>query len=294
MQFGMEQAARVSTPEQPMRDEDYDFNKPIDMSVDVQQYQSMIGASLHASQSTRPDISHAVGMLSRYLSNPQLVNVIAAKRVLRYLVGTGNMGLFYKRNENMVVTDGGEQRSVHVQAYSDADWAGDKSDRKSTTGYVLQVNGCVVSWGVKKQSTVALSTAEAEYMAVSLTIQEIIWFIQLLNEMMFKIDNTMVGMEDMNKEQHESSSTITLWCDNQAAVSIGTNDTHHQRTKHIDIRHHFVRDIVKYGIVQLKWIATQYQIADVLTKALGAVAFTRIRDQIVSVVKVKEEEQNKE
>lgn len=181
--------------------------------------------------------------------------------------------------------------TVHVEAFSDADWAGDKADRKSTTGYVICINGCVVSWGVKKQSTVALSTAEAEYMAVSLTIQETMWIKQLLSEMMFTIDNTIMGEENI-QQQYQMPSTITLWCDNQAAVSIGTNDTHHQRTKHIDIRHHFVRDVVKHGTVHLKWIATQYQIADVLTKALGSIMFSRLRDQLVSTVPVQHQNNN--
>ncbi len=183
----------------------------------------------------------------------------------------------------MMKTNGGSVKSVNVDAFSDADWAGDKSDRRSTTGYVVCVNGCVVSWGVKKQSTVALSTAEAEYMAVSSTTQEILWVIQLLNEMMFTIDNSTIG-EDNNKQRYQPSNIVMLWCDNQAAVSIGTNDTHHQRTKHIDIRHHFVRDVVKSGVIALKWISTRFQLADVLTKALGSITFTRLRDQIVSVV----------
>ena len=139
--------------------------------IDRSEYISMVGSLLYASTSTRPDISYSVGVLSRYMHNPGLQHVVACKRVLRYMKGTTDIGLEY--NTSNIKPD-----EFNIEAYTDADWAGDIDERRSTTGWIIKLNGCTVSWSSKRQTTPALSTAEAEYMAVSAVVQEIQWMRQ--------------------------------------------------------------------------------------------------------------------
>jgi hypothetical protein len=127
------------------------------------------------------------------------------------------------------------------------------------------INGCTVSWVSKKQSTVSLSSAEAEHMAVSAAVQEIKWIKQLLQEITMKPDKS-----------------TTLLCDNQSAIQISNNDMHHNRTKHIDIRHHFIRDALKNKEFNMVWIPTEEQVADILTKSLAVIQFTRLRDLLMN------------
>ena len=219
-------------------------------------FKSLVGSLQYIALSTRPDISYAVNQLSRYLSNPGPKHWQAAKRVLRYLKGTVNLGLVY--------TDHSENQGTNVEIFCDADWAGELNDRKSTTGIVVKLNGCPIVWLSKKQPVVALSTAEAEYIAMSTAVQESIWINQYLSEL---------GMNNLQ-------ITPILHSDNQAAIQIATNDTLHARSKHIDIRFHFIRDQVALNKVELKWISTVAQEADINTKALGTIAFERLRDMI--------------
>ena len=235
-----EEMSRLSKPQQ---DEE---------QVDLKLYQSIVGSLIYAAISTRPDISHAVNMISRYLANPGPAHLVAAKRILRYIKGTTNIGLTFDGNNT----------TVSIIGYADADWAGDYDERKSTTGYIVMIGNCMVSWASKKQSTVSLSSAEAEYMAISSSLQEIKWIRQLLNELYIV-------------NQGEPS---VLNIDNQAAITISQNDVDHSRTKHIDIRHHFIRDSIKNKEVQVKWISTHGQLADIFTKPLMKVRFNYLRN----------------
>ena len=151
-----------------------------------------------------------------------------------------------------------------VPAFCDADWAGDTRRPTLDTGYIIKVNGSTVSWASKKQPTVALSSAEAEYMAAGAAVQEVIWLRALLGELGFA-----------------QAGATTLLCDNQSAMAIASDDVHHARTKHIDIRHHFIRQHMAAGTVRMQWVPTADQQADILTKALGRVAFTKLRDRIL-------------
>ena len=227
------------------------------LKMEDKPYNSLIGSLLYASISTRPDISHAVNVLSRFLKNPGEKHWIAGKRVLRYLKGTTSFGLKYDGKTNY-------DDQFKITAFTDADWAGDINDRKSTTGFIIKINECVINWISKKQSTVALSTAEAEYMSISAAIQEVIWINQLMNELGFNVIKPMI-----------------VYSDNQSAIAMSNNDVHHNRTKHIDIRHHFIRDIIKQGNVTLDWISTQDQVADILTKPLVSTLFEKLRNQIM-------------
>ena len=170
-QFNMTNCISIDTPESGIKLTLQECPKQEERNeIIVNNYQSLTGALLYLALSTRPDIAHAVNVLSRFLSNPGQVHIQAAKRALRYLSGLPHAGLGYKNQGDKT-----SQEEITITAYSDADWAGDLDDRKSTTGYIILINGNIINWNSKKQATVALSTAEAEYMAISATVQELKW-----------------------------------------------------------------------------------------------------------------------
>jgi hypothetical protein len=228
--------------------------------VDKELYQSLVGSLNYLVQATRPDIAHAVNIVGRYASNPGPTHMMAVKRILRYLAGTSHLGLMYSA-ENVAPST-----PLQITTWTDADWGGDLGDRKSTTGYLVKVNQCPVTWATKKQPTVALSTAEAEYMGIGGGVQEALWICQLLQE--------MLGPSAVR-------TPSTVLCDNQAVLAITRDDKHHQRTKHIDIKHHFVRDHVKKNHIAITWIPTKEQTADLFTKGLGKYKFSQFRSQIM-------------
>lgn len=217
--------------------------------LDQKSYQSLIGSLMYLALCTRPDIAFAVGMLARFNSKPNQSHWTAAKRVLRYLRGTANFGVVYSGNANLV-------------GYSDADWAGSLDDRKSTSGYIFQVSGGPVSWRSKKQETVALSTAEAEYVALSSASQECVWMRKLVSELGTPPEGPTVIMED-----------------NQSCISMARNPQFHGRAKHIDIKHHFIREQVNSGAVDLQYCPTGEMLADILTKGLPQQQFSILREK---------------
>ena len=247
--YGMQDSNPTSTPVdvnsklQPAKDTDEPLNQT--------KYQSAVGSLMYLAVSTRPDISYAVNNLARFNSNPQKEHWTALKRVLRYLNGTINHGLLYKQ--------GGPERLV---GYSDADWAGDLSDRKSTSGYIFMFSGGPVSWSSKKQKCVALSTAEAEYVALSAAVQECIWLRQLEAELSSTNDVPTLIFED-----------------NQSTIGMAKNPQFHGRAKHIDIRHHFVREQLAHGTIQLKYCPTTEMTADILTKGLNRERYSKLREK---------------
>jgi len=220
-------------------------------------YRSIVGSLQYITLSTRPDISFAVNQLSRYMENPGQSHWTAGKRVLRYLKDTANTGLLYK--------DYSQNSSTKIEIFCDADWGGDTKDRKSTTGLLVKLNGCVITWLSKKQPTVALSTAEAEYIAIATALQELIWLNQLLEELQLK-DNEVAIVKS----------------DNQSAIAMSNNDVNHSRSKHIDIKYHFIREVLNTRQVELHWVSTKDQQADINTKVLDGCGYKRLRDKIMS------------
>jgi hypothetical protein len=206
-------------------------------------YREAVGALMHLMTATRPDIAFAVGLVSRFMENPQLEHWIAVKRIMRYLQGTKSHGICFKSGAN-----------VDFRGYSDADWAGDHSDRKSTSGYAFILMNAPVSWGSKKQSSVSLSTSEAEYIALSLAIQEGKWIHRLLCEIL--------------AASNKSSPGLKIFEDNQSCIKMTKNPVNHGRAKHIDIKYHHIRDEVKRGEVCLEYCETSIMLADIMTKAL--------------------------
>ena len=181
----------------------------------------------------------------------------AAKHVLRYLRKTTHLGLCYGAKTTST--------EVNIAAYCDADWGNDKDERKSTTGFILFFNGSPIIWNSKRQHTVALSSAEAEYMAMSDTAKEILWCLRLVQELNLKV-----------------RLPIELLSDSMSAIAISKNDGNHQRTKHIDIRHHFVRELAKNGTIKITWVPTKNQVADILTTNISTQVLQHHQTKILS------------
>ena len=201
-------------------------------------YREAIGSLMYTAVATRPDITFAVSALSQFLENPGIVHWEAVKRVYRYLAGT----------KLHVLTYGNERHDLI--GFTDADGAS-QEHRHAISGFTFLIDGAAISWASRKQELVTLSTAEAEYVAATHASKECIWLRRLMQP--------LFGL---------SPSPTTLYCDNQAALRLATDDNYHARTKHIDIRFHFIRQTITDGHVNINYCPTQDMTADILTKAL--------------------------
>lgn len=201
-------------------------------------YSSAVGSLMYAMVCTRPDITHAVSLVSRFLSNPGKAHWEAVKWIFRYLRGTSKLSLCY----------GGDKPIL--QGYTDADMAGDLDNRKSTSGYVFTFSGGAISWQSKLQKCVALSTTEAEYIAAVEASKEMLWLKRFLQELGLK------------------QSEYVVFCDSQSAMDLSKNSMYHARTKHIDIRYHWLRDVIEEKRMKLKKVHTDKNSADMLTKVV--------------------------
>ncbi|POM67806.1 LOW QUALITY PROTEIN: Integrase catalytic core protein [Phytophthora palmivora] len=236
--LGMENCRPVTTPMESTRALQATDSKPF-FSTDVMR--ETIGSLLWLSTCTRPDITMAVNYLARFVSSPTTAHWTAVKRVLRYLQGSP-----------FITTPSGTTTNAKASIFSDADWAGDK-EAKSTSGGLLVLNDMPIAWYSKKQFTVALSTAEAEYIAGATAVQDCLWVKQLLDEL------------DLSKNDN-----VILHIDNQSAIKNMENDVTTARMKHINIKFHFIRDAVHSKDVEVRYCPTTEMKADILTKPLGA------------------------
>lgn len=184
------------------------------------------------------------------MSRPQEPHMQAVKHIYRYLRGTSDLALLYQRGEDN-----------YLSGFTDADWAGDLHDRKSSTGFAFLLGSTPVTWNSKKQPTVALSSTEAEYMALTESTKEAIWLRRLLGKLQL-----------LNLQ----TPTI-IHGDNQGSLNLAHNPIYHGRTKHVEVRHHFIREKILSQEIALKYVPTREQVADIFTKVLGRVAFERIR-----------------
>ncbi len=207
--------------------------------VNQKAYQSLIGSLMYLAMTTRPDILHSVTKLAQRNVDPHKEHEVGAKRILRYLKGTTELKLHYQSN------------GQPIHGYVDADWAGDSSDRKSFSDWSFFAAGAAFAWESKKQSVVALSTTEAEYVALSSAAKEASYITKLVNEM---------GFGDV--------PAVKIYSDNQSALSLAKNSKFHARSKHIDIRHHHIRDLYKNKKIEIEYVPTESMISDVLTKNL--------------------------
>ncbi|XP_057435865.1 secreted RxLR effector protein 161-like [Lotus japonicus] len=201
---------------------------------------------------TRPEISYSVGLVSRFMSEPRHPHLIAAKRILRYLKGTLSFGILFPFQDEKV--------GLQLVAYSDSDWCGDLVDRKSTMGYIFTFAGAPISWCSKKQSVVALSTCEAEYISTCSAACQALWLHTLLLELQISVGDY-----------------VELLVDNRSAIDLSKNPVSHGRSKHIEIKYHFLRDQVSKGKIRIKHCSTDLQLADILTKPLRADKFKDFR-----------------
>ena len=221
--------------------------------INPTEYRSIIG-SLRYIVNTRPDLAFVVGVVSRYMEAPGKEHWAAVKHILRYLKGTMGYGCKYER--------GAELKPILV-GYSDSDYAGDPEDRKSTTGIGYFLGSSLVTWASQKQRIVALSSCEAEYVAAAAAACQGIWLNRLIAD--------MLGTKEM---------TVKLLMDNMSAIALSKNPVHHDRSKHIDTRYHFLRECIEEGKVEVDHVGTAEQLADLFTKSLGRVKFMELRSAL--------------
>ncbi|GJY66457.1 retrovirus-related pol polyprotein from transposon TNT 1-94 [Tanacetum coccineum] len=219
--------------------------------VDATLYRGMIGSLMYLT-SSRPDLIHAVCLCARYQAKPTEKHLQAVKRIFRYLKGTINMGLWYSKDTDMSLT-----------AYADADHAGCQDTRRSTSGSAQFLGDKLVSWSSKKQKCTAISSTEAEYIALSGCCAQILWMRSQLTDYGFQFNK------------------IPLYCDNKSAIALCCNNVQHSRAKHIDVRYHFIKEQVENGIVELYFVRTEYQLADIFTKPLPRDRFNFLIEKLV-------------
>ncbi|GKC45173.1 hypothetical protein Tco_1062895 [Tanacetum coccineum] len=199
----------------------------------------MIGSLMYLTAS-RPDLVFVVCLCARYQENPTEKHLHAVKQIFRYLRGTINMGLWYSKDSCIALT-----------AFANADHAGCQDTRRSTSESMQLLGDRLVSWSSKKQKSIAISSTDVEYIALSGCCTQILWMRSQLTD---------YGL-GFNK--------IPLYCDNKSAIALCCNNVQHSRLKHIDIRYHFIKEQVENGVVELYFVITEYQLADIFTKALG-------------------------
>lgn len=242
---GMVEAAMTPTPMLNTPKLTVSDNSPL--FFDIHLYRSVVGMLQYVCV-TRPDISFCVNKLSQFMNSPSDNHWRAVKRVLRYLAGTLDHGLYFSKGQPDLV------------CYSDADWASSVDDRRSISGYVVYIGPNLIAWCSKKQSVVSRSSAEAEYHSLANCVSELLWIKQLMDEVGIAVAKTPV-----------------IWCDNSSAVSVAENPTHHARMKHVDIDHHFEREKILAGLLQVNFVPSDQQIADVLTKPVTPKNFAWFR-----------------
>ncbi len=220
--------------------------------VDATEYRRIVGA-LRYLVNTRPDITFAVGYVSRFMEKPTTEHLVAVKRILRYVAGTADLGCHYRKKEKVVALIG----------YSDSDHGADVDGRKSTSGVLYFYGDNAITWQSQKQKAVALSSCEAEYIAAATASCQGVWLARLLAEL-----------------KGEKPGAVTLKIDNQSAIQLSKNPMFHDRSKHIDVKYHFIRQCVEEGKVCVESVDTKFQLADILTKALGRDQFLSLRSKL--------------
>lgn len=216
-------------------------------------YQEAVGALLYLSIISRPDITYQVNKLSQFNNCYDSSHWVAIKRVFRYLKGTINHGIKYSVNVN----------NLQPIGYCDSDYAGDLNSRKSTSGHTVTIDNSPISWASRVQKSVALSTTEAEYYAIADCAKDIIWYQQLFEDMSFQINKPTL-----------------IFSDNQGAIKLSKNAVFHKRSKHVDVRVHFIRDHQSKGNMSIQYIPTNKQPADMFTKSLASPSLNNCKQML--------------
>lgn len=235
--FGMSECKPVGTP----IIKDGKIEKGEDSKIEKFPYRQVVGALAYLMVGTRPDIAYAVGVASRKLDNPSSEDIVKVKRILRYLKGTLDWGLIYKRKSD-----------AKIQCYSDSDHGGDLDTGRSTSGMICMYAGGIISWKSHRQASVAISSTEAEVVAASETAREIIWLRRLFESI-----------------EHTNEVPV-LYVDNESAIKLARNPPYeyHSRTKHIRIREFFIREVVKDCVLDVEKVSSEFQLADMMTEPL--------------------------
>ena len=221
------------------------------VEADSTLFKQLVGSLMYLG-ATRPDIAHSVSLISRFMEHPKESHLLAAKRILRYLQGTQSLGIFYKVGGN-----------DELLAYTDSDYAGGLDDRKSTSGYAFLLGGGVVSWMSKKQPVVSLSTTEAEFIATALCACQCVWVRRVLEHL-----------------DHRQAGATVVFCDNVSTIKLSKNPILHGRSKHIDVRFHFLRDLCNDGVIELNYCDTRNQLVDIMTKPLKVENFQHLQSAL--------------
>ncbi|XP_057797428.1 secreted RxLR effector protein 161-like [Salvia miltiorrhiza] len=220
-------------------------------------YSSAVGSIMYMMICTRPDLAYAISILSRFMADPGRAHWEALKQVLRYIKGTADCGVMFKRID--------KYEGNPLLGFVDADFAANIDSRRSQTGYIFTLYGAVVSWRSLLQPVVSLSTTKAEYLAMTEAVKEGVW------------------LKGMIADFGISHKFVTIFCDNQSALHLAKHQVFHERSKHIDVRYHFVRDLVNKGIIQVSKVPTEENPADCLTKPLQRIKFEHCLE-LVNVV----------
>jgi len=249
--FNMEECKPVSTPlpsklNYELLNSDEKYDAPC---------RNLIGSLMYLMLCTRPDLATSVNILSRYTNKNNIELWQCLKRILRYLKGNIDMKLIFKKNFDF--------EHIFV-GYVDSDWGGNENDRKSTTGYLFKMfNSNLICWNTKRQNSVAASSTEAEYMALFEAVREALWLKSLLESVSIKLDRP-----------------IKIFEDNQGCISIASNPTCHNRSKHIDIKYHFTREQIENNTISIEYISSENQLADIFTKPLPSGRFKELRNKM--------------
>jgi hypothetical protein len=215
------------------------------------EFQQVVGSLLYIMLGTRPDIAYAVTKLAQFAANPSKEHLDKARYIVRYLAGTSNYALVFNGASNKGLI-----------AYTDSDYAADPIKRRSTTGFLFKLANGIISWQSRAQKTIALSATEAEYMALSDCSRQAVWIQNILSEL---------GL---------NTKAVPICADNEGGIFIASNPVQERRTKHIDVRYHYVRDLVEQKRVEIVWVPTDDNIADMFTKNLGHIKFLKFRSKL--------------
>jgi Reverse transcriptase (RNA-dependent DNA polymerase) len=237
-------------------------------------YRRFVGLLSWLAQTYRPDIAHAVNQAAQNSQNPGATHWRAVLQILRYLRKTADFALLFDgRMDSAASTSPAAGPASPMVVFADANWGGCKDTRRSTTGWLIRLGRCPIDWRSQKQPTVALSSCEAEYMAVCDATQSAMWIHQLLVE---------IGFIAWMCPNASTPPVPLVLSDNKSAIALAHNDGSHGFSKHIAIKHHFIRDQVEAKFVSLQWISTHDQVADIFTKVLPTRIFAKFRDQLVT------------
>jgi hypothetical protein len=244
-ELGFDECRRVSTPMDPGALL-FKNQEPNNCDTDVQNlngfsYKSIIGILSFLADRSRPDLMFSIRKLSQFSDNPSSEHWNSIKHVLRYLSNTRDFGIYLSPTDCKLV------------GYSDADWAGDVNDRKSFSGQVCMFGNVPISWRASKQNCVSLSSAESEYIALNECVRETLWLDSILREL--NVIDQFVDVPD-------------IYCDNRSAISLSLNRVENRSSKHIEIKYHYIREIVEQEKINLKYVATTENVADIFTKVL--------------------------